>query len=239
MLNTINISNILFLDIETVPQHSSFDEAPKEISVLWEKKFHQLRNKDENETPDSIYRQAGIYAEFGKVICISCGYFSADKKLRIKSFYGDDEKKLLVDFNDMINKFFSKSERLLCAHNGKEFDFPFLSRRMIINGVKLPAPLDIAGKKPWEVNHLDTMELWKFGDYKSYTSLLLLATVLGIPTPKDDIDGSMVWEVYWKEKNLERIVTYCQKDVLTVAQIILRFKGEKLLREEDMEIVSE
>jgi uncharacterized protein YprB with RNaseH-like and TPR domain len=236
MLQTINLSNILFLDIETVPQHSCYDEAPKEICALWEKKFHQLRNKDESETPDSIYRQAGIYAEFGKVICISCGYFSADKKLRVKSFYGDDEKKLLMEFSEMMSKFFSKADRLLCAHNGKEFDFPFLSRRMIINGVKLPAALDIAGKKPWEVNHLDTMELWKFGDYKSYTSLLLLATVLGIPTPKDDIDGSMVWEVYWKEKNLERIVTYCQKDVLTVAQILLRFKGENLLKEEDMEI---
>jgi uncharacterized protein YprB with RNaseH-like and TPR domain len=206
---------------------------------LWEKKFHQLRNKDESETPDSIYRQAGIYAEFGKVICISCGYFSADKKLRIKSFSGDDEFKLLTDFAEMTTKFFAKGEKLLCAHNGKEFDFPFLSRRMIINGIKLPSPLDIAGKKPWEVNHLDTMELWKFGDYKSYTSLLLLATVLGIPTPKDDIDGSMVWEVYWKEKNLERIVTYCQKDVLTVAQIVLRFKGESLLNEQDLEIVSE
>jgi uncharacterized protein YprB with RNaseH-like and TPR domain len=239
MLDTTNISNILFLDIETVPQHASFDEAPKEISALWEKKFHQLRNRDENETPDTIYRQAGIYAEFGKIICISCGYFSADQKFRVKSFYGDDEKVLLMDFAEMTTKFFSKADRLLCAHNGKEFDFPFLSRRMIINGIKLPSALNTAGKKPWEVNHLDTMELWKFGDYKSYTSLLLLATILGIPTPKDDIDGSMVWEVYWKDKDLERIVTYCQKDVLTVAQILLRFKGEKLLQENDLEIVSE
>ena len=239
MLDTINLSNILFLDIETVPQYSGYEEVPKEISSLWEKKFYQLRNKDENETPDSIYRQAGIYAEFGKVICISCGYFSADKKLRVKSFYGDDEKKLLTEFAEMVNKFFAKADRQLCAHNGKEFDFPFLSRRMIINEIKLPSALNIAGKKPWEVNHLDTMELWKFGDYKSYTSLLLLATILGIPTPKDDIDGSMVWEVYWKEKNLGRIVTYCQKDVLTVAQILLRFKGEKLLTDADMEIVSE
>ncbi len=236
MLENIHISNILFLDIETVPQHSKFDDAPKAIQQLWEKKAKFLI-KDETETPETIYRQAGIYAEFGKIICISCGYFSSDKKLRIKSFVGDDERVLLIDFAEMLKKFFSRNDKQLCAHNGKEFDFPFLARRMVINNVSLPAVLDTPGKKPWEVNHLDTLELWKFGDYKSYTSLLLLATVLGIPTPKDDIDGSMVWDVYWNEKNLQRIVTYCQKDVLTIAQIFLRFKGEDLLMENDLEIV--
>lgn len=238
MLENINPSNILFLDIETVPQHPGFDEAPKVIRDLWEKKSRML-NKSRDETPDSIYRQAGIYAEFGKIICISCGYFSSGRILRIKSFYGDDEKIILLEFADLLKKFFSRNDKLLCAHNGKEFDFPFLARRMIVTGIPIPAVLDSAGKKPWEVNHLDTMELWKFGDYKSYTSLLLLATILGIQTPKDDIDGSMVWEVYWKEKNLERIVNYCQKDVLTVAQIILRFKGESLLTESDIEFVSD
>ena len=237
MLENINPSNILFLDIETVPQYASFDEAPKTLRDLWEKKSRFLI-KDQAETPDSIYRQAGIYAEFGKVICISCGYFSPEKKFRVKSFYGDDEGTILSDFADMLKKFFSRNDRLLCAHNGKEFDFPFLSRRMIVNNIKLPSVLDNSGKKPWEVNHLDTMELWKFGDFKSYTSLLLLATILGIPTPKDDIDGSMVWEVYWKEKNLERIVTYCQKDVLTVAQIFLRYKCEPLLSEADVELMN-
>ncbi|MCX6274467.1 MAG: 3'-5' exonuclease [Bacteroidetes bacterium] len=236
MLENINISNILFLDIETVPQHSKFDEAPKAIQHLWEKKAKFLI-KDETETPDTIYRQAGIYAEFGKVVCISCGYFSSENKLRIKSFAGDDEKLVLSEFAEMLKKFFSRNDKQLCAHNGKEFDFPFLARRMVINGIPLPAVLDTPGKKPWEVNHLDTLELWKFGDYKSYTSLLLLATVLGIPTPKDDIDGSMVWDVYWNENNLQRIVTYCQKDVLTIAQIFLRFKGEALLSENDLEIV--
>src|SRR6185436_8235414 len=237
MLENITLTNILFLDIETVPQHSCFDDAPKVMHQLWEKKSKYLI-KDEIETPDSIYRQAGIYAEFGKVVCISCGYFSADRKLRIKSFYGDDEKKVLTEFSEMLCKFFSKNDKLLCAHNGKEFDFPFLARRMVINGVPLPPVLDTPGKKPWEVNHLDTLELWKFGDYKSFTSLLLLATVLGVPTPKDDIDGSMVWDVYWKEKNLPRIVTYCQKDVLTVAQIFLRFKNEPLLQDDQVELVT-
>jgi len=237
MLEGIDIQNILFLDIETVPQNPSFDEAPKVMQLLWEKKARQII-RDDKETPDSIYRQAGIYAEFGKIICISCGYFSEGRKLRIKSFYGDDERKVLKEFAGLLTKFFSKPNRMLCAHNGKEFDFPFMARRLVINGLKLPAVLDTSGKKPWEVNHLDTMELWKFGDYKSYTSLLLLATILGIPTPKDDIDGSMVWEVYWKEKNLERIAIYCQKDVLTVAQIFLRFKGEQLLAETETEIVA-
>ena len=235
MLENISLSNILFLDIETVPQHSKFDDAPNSIQQLWEKKSKFLI-KDETETPDTIYRQAGIYAEFGKIVCVSCGYFSPDKKFRIKSFSGDDERQILAEFSDMLKKFFSKSDKLLCAHNGKEFDFPFLARRMVIQNVPLPPVLDTPGKKPWEVNHLDTLELWKFGDYKSYTSLLLLATVLGIPTPKDDIDGSMVWDVYWNEKNLSRIVTYCQKDVLTIAQIFLRFKGEQLLAENDVEI---
>lgn len=238
MLENIHLTNILFLDIETAPQHPHFDDVPKVIRDLWEKKSKFLL-KDNDETPGSIYRQAGIYAEFGKVICISCGYFAADKKFRVKSFSGDDEKKILEDFAGMIQKFCTRNDKQLCAHNGKEFDFPFIARRMIVNGIKLPAALDTSGKKPWEVNHLDTMELWKFGDYKSYTSLLLLATILGIPTPKDDIDGSMVWDVYWNEKNLQRIVTYCQKDVLTVAQIFLRFKGEKLLSESEVEIVSE
>ncbi len=237
MLENINIQNILFLDIETVPQHASYAGVSEVFRGLWGKKAKQII-RDDSETPESIYRQAGIYAEFGKIICISCGYFSEGRKLRIKSFYGDDEKIVLNDFCELLRKFFTRNDKLLCAHNGKEFDFPFLARRMVVNRIKLPTVLDTSGKKPWEVNHLDTMELWKFGDYKSFTSLLLLANILGIRTPKDDIDGSMVWEVYWKEKNLERIVTYCQKDVLTVAQILLRFKGDQLLSENDVELVA-
>jgi uncharacterized protein YprB with RNaseH-like and TPR domain len=138
----------------------------------------------------------------------------------------------------MINKWTTGEPKFLCAHNGKEFDFPYLCRRLIINGLPIPAILNIAGKKPWEVSHLDTLELWKFGDFKSYTSLNLLAHTLGIPTPKDDIDGSKVWEVYWKEKNLQRIITYCQKDVITVAQVFLRMQGESLIKEENIEIKS-
>jgi len=231
--------NILFLDIETVPQQPAFEQMPGDWQKLWELKSQNLLRNKEEETASTIYPRAGIYAEFGKIICISCGFIQGageGRKITLKSFAGDDEKTVLLSFNEMLNKWTGSGNRFLCAHNGKEFDFPYLCRRMIINGIPIPSLLNIAGKKPWEVSHLDTMELWKFGDFKSYTSLNLLAHSLGIPTPKDDIDGSMVWEVYWKEKNLPRIVTYCQKDVVTVAQILLRLGGEPLIKEENIEI---
>jgi 3'-5' exonuclease len=232
-------NNILFLDIETAPQYVSFNDVPGEWKKLWARKAEFLIRDKETETPESIYNRAGIYAEFGKIICITCGIISgagSGKKLLLKSFYGDDEKMLLKDFCEMINKWTLESNKYLCAHNGKEFDFPYLCRRLIVNEVNIPGILNLAGKRPWEIPHLDTMELWKFGDYKNVTSLNLLAQVLGIPTPKDDMDGSMVHEVYWKEKDLERIVSYCQKDVITVAQILLRLNGEELIAVENVEI---
>jgi predicted PolB exonuclease-like 3'-5' exonuclease len=231
--------NILFLDIETVPQHSSFDLVPNDWKDLWSKKAEALLRNREDDTTESIYPRAGIYAEFGKIICISCGYIQGSgeqKKIILKSFSGDNEKILLHEFSEMITRWAANEPKFLCAHNGKEFDFPYLCRRLIINNLPIPVVLNMSGKKPWEVNHLDTMELWKFGDYKSYTTLNLLAHALGVPTPKDDIDGSMVWEVYWKEKNLNRIVVYCQKDVVTVAQIFLRMQGESLIKNENIEI---
>jgi predicted PolB exonuclease-like 3'-5' exonuclease len=232
-------NSILFLDIETAPQFVSFNDVPDEWKKLWARKAEFLIRDKETETPESIYNRAGIYAEFGKIICITCGIISgagSAKKLLLKSFYGDDEKILLKDFCEMINKWTLESNKYLCAHNGKEFDFPYLCRRLIVNGVTIPGILNLAGKRPWEIPHLDTMELWKFGDYKNFTSLNLLAQVLGIPTPKDDMDGSMVHDVYWKEKDLERIVIYCQKDVITVAQVLLRLYGEELIATENVEI---
>lgn len=232
-------NHILFLDIETVPQYPAYEQLPDEWRQLWDVKSASLAKYHEGQTNETLYPRAGIYAEFGKIVCISCGVMqgkTGSRKLIIKSFYGNDELLLLTHFTEMLNKWVPGEPKQLCAHNGKEFDFPYLCRRMIINGLPIPSILNISGKKPWEVNHLDTLELWKFGDYKSFTSLNLLAHVLGIPTPKDDIDGSMVWEVYWKEKNLERIVTYCQKDVVTVAQILLKMNGEILLKEENIEI---
>jgi predicted PolB exonuclease-like 3'-5' exonuclease len=232
-------NTILFLDIETVPRYASYDELPPDWKKLWDTKSGSLVKYHEGQTQESLYPRAGIYAEFGQIICISCGVVqgpAARRRLVLKSFAGDDEKLLLEQFSEMLNKWAGNEPKSLCAHNGKEFDFPYLCRRLIVNGLAVPSILNIAGKKPWEVNHLDTLELWKFGDFKSYTSLTLLAHTLGIPTPKDDIDGSMVWEVYWKEKNIPRIVTYCQKDVITVAQVLLRMGNEALIREEDIEI---
>ncbi len=236
MLKEINPADILYLDIETVPQFRKYNELPENIKSLWEKKVQMFRG-NQDTSPEEAYQRAGIYAEFGKVICISCGYLTKEGMFRMCSFSGHEERILLNQFAALVNKFCKPLQRKLCAHNGKEFDFPYLSRRMLINSIPVPDVLDTPGKKPWEVNHLDTMELWKFGDYKSYTSLALMAAVLNIPTPKDDIDGSQVGEVYWMQNDLERIVSYCQKDVLTVAQIIRRFRGEDLIRPEDIIIV--
>lgn len=235
MLEHIPHRNIFFLDIETVPEYPSYEDMPRGLRDLWNKKASYFC--DEDQTPADVYSRAGIYAEFGKIVCICCGIFTADNSVRICSYSGNEEKTLLIQFLSALNAFFSVPGKRLCAHNGKEFDFPYLCRRMIIQGLKLPSALSLQGKKPWEVSHLDTMELWKFGDFKSYTSLALLATVLDIPTPKDDIDGSRVWEVYWKEKNLDRIVAYCRKDVITIAQVFRRLRGEPLLAPDEIEIL--
>jgi 3'-5' exonuclease len=236
----IPLSNILFLDIETVSQHRSFEDLPDAWQQLWTKKAESLlkNNKDEL-TVAEIYDRAGIYAEFGKIICISCGILQGsgeNKSMIVKSFYGDDEKKILSGFCEMLTKWEAGPQKFLCAHNGKEFDFPYLCRRMIINNECIPALLSISGKKPWEVNLLDTMEFWKFGEYKNFTSLNLLAHVLNIPTSKDDIDGSMVGRVYWNDNDIERIVHYCQKDVLTMAQVYLRLNREPLIPMQNIEI---
>jgi 3'-5' exonuclease len=233
------INNILFLDIETVSQQPGYEFVSEEWKELWKKKAEILLRNREDETVEGIYNRAAIYAEFGKIICVSCGIIlgsGESRRLVLKSFAGDNEALLLHEFSEMVRKWSPNEPKFLCAHNGKEFDFPYLCRRLIINGLPIPSLLNASGKKPWEVNHIDTMELWKFGDFKSYTSLNLLAHSLGAPTPKDDIDGSMVGEVYWKDKNLPRIVSYCQKDVVTVAQVFLRMQGEALLKNENIEI---
>ena len=218
----IDFSKILFLDIETVSHEKSYDHLSERMQKLWAHKAEQISKGDENATPESIYDRAAIYAEFGKIICISVGFFN-EKRFRLKSFYGHDEKALLTDFANMLSRYFDYPEAQLCAHNGKEFDFPYIARRMLINEIKIPRILQVAGKKPWETSFLDTMEMWKFGDNKNYTSLDLLCTVLNIPTPKDDINGSEVGRVYWQENDLERIKTYCQKDVLAIAQLMRRY----------------
>ncbi|SFW28406.1 hypothetical protein SAMN02927921_00911 [Sinomicrobium oceani] len=231
MLHKIPLENILFLDIETVPEKEHFEELSEAQQELWSQKTEYQR-KDEY-TAEEFYDRAGIWAEFGKIICISVGYFSlkgSERQFRTTSFYGE-EKSLLTDFKNLLESHFSQSYHLLCAHNGKEFDFPYIARRMIIHGISIPFKINLFGKKPWEVPHLDTMELWKFGDFKHYTSLKLLTSILGIPSPKDDIDGSQVRDVFYIEKDLDRIITYCEKDVIATAQVLLRFRGEDLLPE--------
>lgn len=228
----LNFENILFLDIETVPEVENFGDLTEEKQELFATKTQYQRK--EEFSPEDFYERAGIWAEFGKIVCISVGYFtnfiSEDRKFRVTSFFGE-EKQILNDFKNLLNKHFNKPEHVLCAHNGKEFDFPYIARRMIINQVPLPEKLNLFGKKPWEIAHLDTMDLWRFGDYKHYTSLKLLTSILGIPSPKDDISGSEVGDVFYKEKNIQRIVIYCEKDTIAIAQLLLRFNNEPLIEE--------
>ena len=229
MIGKLNLENILFLDIETVPETENFSDLDAVKQDLWDAKSRYQRK--EEFTAEEFYDRAGIWAEFGKIICISVGYFKIEgdiRTFRVTSFYGD-ELTLLKDFKNLLITHFSANKHLLCAHNGKEFDFPYIARRMIIHKIELPYKLNLFGKKPWEVPHLDTLELWKFGDYKTYTSLKLLTNVLGIPSPKDDIDGSEVYRVYYKDKEIDRIMVYCEKDTIAVAQIFLRLRGDALL----------
>ena len=234
MLEQVKNENVLFIDIETVPQYPEYGRVPENLRKLWDKKAEKLSTK-EDDTSESLYERAGIFAEFGKIICISAGFIN-DGNLRIKSFAGKDEKELLNNFAHLLNSNYRKPGYLLCAHNGKEFDFPYISRRMLINGIRIPLIIDTAGRKPWEVQHLDTMELWKFGDYKNYTSLALLTAIFNIPTPKDDIDGSQVGKVFWQDDNLTRIVEYCQKDVVAIVQLFLKYKGENLISDDRITI---
>ena len=237
MLNHIKLEDVLFLDIETAPQHAEFSHLDEPMRELWEHKCTSLCK--DGQTPESIYDRAGIYAEFGRIVCISAGFAyrlpDGQWAFRLKSCYDDDETKLLQSFLEITSRFSKQRFNMsLCAHNGKEFDFPYIARRLLLNGLAVPPVLEVAGKKPWETRFIDTMELWRFGDYKNYTSLKLLTHIFNIPSPKDDIDGSQVAAVYWEEKNLPRIVRYCEKDVLAIAQLMLRYKGMQLIAEENV-----
>jgi hypothetical protein len=232
MLDQLHLENLICIDIETVPAWPDFATMPEELKELYLKK--SIRLKQEGETEEEQYfNHAGIYAEFGKVICIVLGIFRKEKDgyaFRIKTIAGDDERNVLVEFSDLLGKHYTKADRFqFCGHNIREFDIPYLSRRYLVNRLPLPALLDISGKKPWEVNMTDTLQLWRFGDVKHYTSLKLLALILGIDSPKDDMEGKDVGRVYWKENDLPRIIQYCRRDVVTVAQLMLRFKGLPLL----------
>ncbi|MDX1349095.1 MAG: 3'-5' exonuclease [Putridiphycobacter sp.] len=230
-LQKINLEKVLFLDIETVPEVYNFSDLDEKTADLYSQKT-KFFQKDGLSAAD-VYDRAGVYAEFGKIVTISCGIVSENrngKSIRLKSFSSHDERKLLLDFAELLNGYYNTPNHALCGHNAKEFDFPFIARRMLINGIDIPEILDIAGKKPWEVNLLDTMELWKFGDYKHYTSIALLCHIFQVPTPKDDISGADVARVYYEEDDLERITTYCEKDVIALIQLFLKFRNEPLVK---------
>ena len=238
------LSNILFIDIETAPQVEFLSELPKDLQKIWLEKVVLQRIKmpekfSENMSDDEIFmKNAGVYSEFSKIICISVGcFYKKDKDMffRVKSFTGADEKQLLSDFSALVKKFFVTKNNFVCGHNIKEFDIPFICRRLLINGLDIPAGINATGKKPWETTFIDTLELWRFGDYKNYTSLKLLSAVFDIPTQKDDIDGSQVAEVYYKEKNINRIAQYCQKDVIAVARLYQRLYSQKMIEDEFLE----
>lgn len=231
--NKINIQNILFVDIETVPQFPNYEQLPESMKKHWDKKTQYISHN--NETTEEMYPKAGIYSEYGKIIVISFGYFRKTDDnyvLIIKSLSNDNENILLSQFNALLDKYFNTENYYLCAHNGKEFDFPYIARRSIVNNIKIAKILNTQGLKPWETQYLDTLEMWKFGDYKHYVSLDLLTQIFNIDSPKDDIDGSMVNEVYWKEKDLQRIEQYCRKDVVALAQVFLRLVGKPKIDKE-------
>ena len=241
MLKNIKLQDILFIDIETVPEEKAFKDLSDTRQQLWEHKSKYRRNYEAEDgkeiSAEEYYHKAGIWAEFGKIICISVGFFNttgSKREFRVKSFYGSEEVILLEQFSALLSTSFENKYNLLCGHNIKEFDIPYIARRMLINNLVLPKSLNLMGKKPWEVSHLDTLELWRFGDYKHYTSLKLLTEILGIPSPKDDIDGSQVRDVYYEESDLNRIKTYCEKDVIAVAQVVLRLSNKVLLTLEEI-----
>ncbi len=213
-MSSIKLENILFIDIETAPVQYKYTALSATEKELWDKKMFYAKDT----TPEQQYSKAGIYAEFAKVVCIGLG-FIAEGKFRTKAIAGKDEKEILMEFSTLLSQHFNTKEHFLCAHNGKEFDYPFICRRLLVNGIALPKLLQIQGFKPWEVKHLDTMEMWRFGDIKNFTSLNLLAHIFGIPSPKDDIDGSQIAKVFYEDDNIQRIKTYCLKDVITLVRI--------------------
>lgn len=249
LFDAFDLYGILFLDIETAPGTQDYEEMSDEMQELWAIKSRSILRKTEeelefDEIAETYNTRAGIYSEFGKIICISVGFLtrqpgSNEPILRLKSFSNHMEASLLEDFSELLNKHFNNPEKFaICGHNIKEFDIPYICRRMLVNQLPLPRMLDIAGKKPWETKHLlDTLELWKFGDVKNYTSLRLLAAVFGFPSPKDDISGSDVARVYWEDRDLDRIASYCEKDVMATVQLFLKMKRAPILRDDQVFIV--
>lgn len=232
--------NLLVIDIETASSFKEYADMDERMQALWNKKASFLYNEEAQSVEDLYFGKSAIFAEFGKIICISMGIFTFEKGvfgLRIKSFASDNEAEILNAFKSLLETKFDEKSLILVAHNGKEFDFPYICRRMLVNDILIPEALEIRDKKPWDIQHIDTMEMWKFGDRKNFTSLELLATLFGIETSKNDIDGSMVNTVYYIENDLERISKYCKHDVLVTSQVFLKLCGLPMIREENIELL--
>lgn len=247
ILQNIRLEDFIFFDIETAPLTENLAELPEELQKLWIEKEGKAMARESEQSGEPVdpqhwyFNKAGLMAEYGRVVCIAVGFFHRGNDgltFRVKTIGYPDEELVLEDFANLLDARFADLGRFrLCGHNIKNFDVPFLARRMLVNGVKLPAMLDTAGLKPWEMPYMDTMELWRFGDFRHYSSLKLLTAMFGIPTPKDDISGSDVGRVFWQDADLDRICEYCAKDVVAVGRLIQRWKGEKFVDDDQVKIV--
>lgn len=227
------IQDVLFLDIETVPLYAEYDELEGMEKYLWDRTARYINT--EEETDSETYAQAGVYAEFGRIVCICVGNIGIDNEcefLKLRCFYNDDERNLLLEFKSFLQKL--NTATILCAHNGKAFDFPFICRRMLINGIELPEIFVNSENKSSELQHLDTLEFWKFGDYQHFTSLEHLAHLFKLESSKKDIDRGSVQKVYYSQNDPQKIVDYCFNDVVTIAQLLLRFNNQNTIRTENI-----
>ena len=235
------LKNLLFLDIETVSCVPGYQGLDEQLRLLWDKKAAVLGATEPQAISELFFEKAAIYAEFGKVVAIGLGYITFDDHeepmLHIKGLSNHDEKALLQTLWEFLEAKCQQASWRLCAHNGKEFDFPYLCRRMLVHGIPLPQVLNIAGKKPWEVNHLDTMEMWKFGDKKSFTSLDLLAALFKVKSSKGLMDGSKVNHCYYVDNDLDKITAYCMQDVVVTAQIFLNLHCWGAIKPENVTFV--
>jgi hypothetical protein len=237
----IDFSNFLVIDIETVGMAPDYTSLPPRFKGLWDHKSQFFREAEVMTSAELFEEKAGIFAEFGKIVTIAVGFFYYDSSklcFKVKAFYNNNEKDLLNDFKQLLSSKFEEKSITFCAHNGKEFDYPYIARRMLVNGISLPSCLQFHGKKPWEINHIDTMEMWKFGDRKAFTSLDLLAALFGIQSSKSDLDGSRVHETYYKNEDLNSIAEYCMNDVVVTAQLFLKLNGLPLLDDDRIEITN-
>lgn len=220
-LQGIHPRNFLFMDIETARIQDKLT-TNTELFKSWEYKRRKEGETLVKDLKKSFEHKAALYAEFGKVVCISIGKI-VDEKLVVQSYYGDDEKEVLEKIKKVLTAFYKKfPDLMLCGHSIIGFDIPFLMRRMIINGIQVPSFLDLTTSKPWTLSDdiVDIAQIWKTTGFYG-ASLVNMSHAMGLPSPKEDIDGSMVSDTYYREKDgLKRIVKYCEQDVFATVNIV-------------------